>query len=79
MCTIRRVEVGRKVELVPVYHRNTDVSLVHIEVEASTAWVHVVPDLADDMVAKRMVGPSAEHGDPEVSSMPWVAHLTCSS
>jgi hypothetical protein len=69
----RRVVVGMMVELVQVDHRNTDVALVHMEVEASTAWVHVFQDLEGDMVAKHTVGPSAEHGDPEMSSMPWVA------
>ena len=80
MYMIRRVVVGTKVELVPVYHRNTDVALVRMEVEASTASVHVVPDLVDDTVARRTVGPSEKHGDPEVSSMSWVAQrLVCSS
>jgi hypothetical protein len=75
-----QVAVGTKVELVQVDHRSTDVALVHMVAEASTAWVYVVPDLVDDMVAKHKVGPSAEHGDPEVSSMPWAAqHLVCSS
>lgn len=75
-----QVAVGTKVELVQVDHRNTDVALVHMEVEASTALPCVFQDLVDDMVARRTVGPSAEHGDPEVSSKPWVARrLTCSS
>ena len=67
---IRQVVVGMKVELVPVDYHNTDVFPVHKEVEASTAWVYVVPDLEGGTVAKRTVGPSAEHGDPEVSSTP---------
>jgi hypothetical protein len=54
----RQVVVGTKVELVQVDHRNTDVALVHMEVEASTAWVYVDPDLVDDTVAKHKVGPS---------------------
>jgi len=70
---IRRVVVGMKVELVQVDYHNTDVSLVHKEVEASIVSVYVVPDLEGGMVAKHKVGPSAEHGDPEVSSTPWVA------
>jgi hypothetical protein len=75
-----QVAVGTKVELVPVDHRNTDVALVHMEVEASTALPCVFQDLEGDMVAKHKVGPSAEHGDPEVSSMSWVAQrLVCSS
>jgi hypothetical protein len=69
-----------KVELVQVDHRNNDVALVHKVVGASTAWVHVFQDLEGDMVAKRTVGPSVEHGDPEMSSTPWVAQrLTCLS
>jgi hypothetical protein len=75
-----QVAVGTKVDLVQVDHRNTDVALVHKEVEVSTASVYVSPDLVDDMAARRTVGPSAKHGDPAVSSMPWMAQrLTCSS
>jgi hypothetical protein len=74
-----QVAVGTKVELVQVDHRNTDVALVHMEVEASTALPCVVPDLVDDMVAKHKVGPSAEHADPEVPSMPWMAQRLMNS
>jgi len=77
--TIHRVVVGMKVELVQVDYRNTDVFPVHKEVEASIAWVYVVPDLVGDMVAKHKVGPSEEHADPEVSSMPWVAQRLVNS
>jgi hypothetical protein len=65
---IRQVVVGKKVELVQVDHRNTDVVLVHKGVGASTASQYVFPDLVGGMVAKHKVDPSAELVVHEVSS-----------
>ena len=69
-----------KVELVPVGHRNTDVALVHREVEANIAWAYDVPDPEDDKVARHTVDSSAAPVVHEVSSMPWtVQRLMCLS
>jgi len=62
--------VDMKVELVPVGHRNTDVALVHREVEANIAWAYDVPDPEDDKVARHTVDSSAAPVVHEVSSMP---------